>query len=692
MGVAGAIRAGAAYVEAFLDDNRLNRGLAAASSRLRAWSAGLGRLGAATRGGDLPGPLAAIANFSFSPAGLVTGMVAATREWARSGDELNDLATRAGMTVEAFSALAYAANRSGVEQNNLAGSIAKMQRLIMTAARGSSMAAEALASVGANVSDLAAMRPEEQFKYMADRIAAIENPTQKAAAAMQVFGKSGTALLPMINEGAAGLARFEERARQLGLITSTQSAESAARFADILDDLRDVLKKCVVVIGSALGPYLEELTDWIITAAVKVRQWISDHRGLVVVLFKAAGAIVLAGAGFSLFARILGMLAGPITFVVSAIRMVGSVVSLAGMMISAVWTGISTVIGLVGSALSLLLSPVGLIVAAVVALGAVFLYVSGIGGQILDWLSGAFASLAQDATDAFGGIADALAAGDIALAGKVVWTLLKMEWQKGINFLTEVWVGFKELFMNTWTEAVYGIAKIGMKAWGLLQSGWNALTTGLSAAWTIFCDWVKTAWNAAGNWVKRTWVAMKEKVGAISPQEANRARAQMEADYNRTKNQQAADRQRKLAEIGGQFEARQREIETNTSGAIEALEQDKDRKHAERQAAYAKQLADSQAEVDAAKKEFDAARAEAAKKRGEMDKKKGPGAPGKFAPMDLDMMPGSKVSTAGTFNTFAVSGLGLGGGVFQDIKRGIDKIAGIDEKMLHEMQDGGRWD
>ena len=105
MGVAGAIRAGAAYVEAFLDDNRLNRGLTAASARLRGWSASLGRLGSATRGGALPEPLAAIANFSFSPAGLVTGMMAAGRQWAKGEDELNDLATRAGTTVEAFSAL-----------------------------------------------------------------------------------------------------------------------------------------------------------------------------------------------------------------------------------------------------------------------------------------------------------------------------------------------------------------------------------------------------------------------------------------------------------------------------------------------------------------------------------------------------------------------------------------------------------
>ena len=103
---------------------------------------------------------------------------------------------------------------------------------------------------------------------------------------------------------------------------------------------------------------------------MKVRQWIADHRGLVVVLFKTAGAIVLAGAGFSLFGRILGMLAGGITSVVSGIRMVGTIISLAGTLITGAWTGITAVIGMVGSALSMLLSPVGLVVAAVVGLGA----------------------------------------------------------------------------------------------------------------------------------------------------------------------------------------------------------------------------------------------------------------------------------------------------------------------------------
>ena len=85
--------------------------------------------------------------------------------------------------MEAFSALSYAADRSGVDSLNLAGSLAKMQRTVAAAAGGSKSAAGALVAMGASVQDLAGMRPEEQFKYLADRIAAIENPTQKAAAA-----------------------------------------------------------------------------------------------------------------------------------------------------------------------------------------------------------------------------------------------------------------------------------------------------------------------------------------------------------------------------------------------------------------------------------------------------------------------------------------------------------------------------
>ena len=49
------------------------------------------------------------------------------------------------------------------------------------------------------------------------------NPTSRAAAAVKIFGASGTKMLPLLTEGPPGIDRFEQRARELGLVTSTDS-------------------------------------------------------------------------------------------------------------------------------------------------------------------------------------------------------------------------------------------------------------------------------------------------------------------------------------------------------------------------------------------------------------------------------------------------------------------------------------
>jgi hypothetical protein len=114
MSAAGAIRAGAAYVEVFLDQNRVTQGLAVLQTKLRGWSASLSRIGASTYGGELPGPLAAIARFASSPAGMLAGLLTAAKMTATAWEEMVHLAQKAGTSVEAISALSYAARRADV--------------------------------------------------------------------------------------------------------------------------------------------------------------------------------------------------------------------------------------------------------------------------------------------------------------------------------------------------------------------------------------------------------------------------------------------------------------------------------------------------------------------------------------------------------------------------------------------------
>ena len=176
------------------------------------------------------------------------------------------------------------------------------------------------------------------------------------------------------------------------------------------------------------------------------------------------------------------------------------------------------------------------------------LYFTGALGNTISGVAAAFRGLASDLMATFGAIGDALSAGDIALAAKVLWAMLKMEWQKGVNWLTETWIGFKEIFLGTWTDAVYGLAGIMTSGWALMQQGWNCLVTGMSAAWTIFTDSVVAGWSSASNWVSKRWIDLMELMGQYDPQTAEGAKKILDEDFNRASQQ----RQRETAdETGG---------------------------------------------------------------------------------------------------------------------------------------------
>ena len=69
----------------------------------------------------------------------------------------------------------------------------------------------------------------------------------------------------------------------------------------------------------------------------------------------------------------------------------------------------------------------------------------------------------------FGGIYDAIVAGDWALAGNIMWTALKIAWQTGIGGLLGLWVNFKFSMFSIFDVLVTGF-----------RSKWNSVSTFLA--------------------------------------------------------------------------------------------------------------------------------------------------------------------------------------------------------------------
>lgn len=317
MSASGAIRAGAAYVEIFLEQGRITRDLASVQAKLRGWSASLSRIGSSAYGGALPGPLGAIAGVAASPAGAMTGLLMAAKSAADFGTELDILSQKTGLSHEVIAGLDYAAKQSGVSTELLGTGIRQLAKNTYAAASGSKEQADAFRQLGVDAASFLKLAPDEQFRIMADRLKAVENPTLRAALAMRVFGRSGVDLMPLIDEGADGIARLQEMARSLGLTMGGQEAKRLREFGDRVDDLLMVMKRGAAAIGSALTPRLSEMAVSFGRGLKAVRQWIDAHGELLTRMLQVAAAITAVGVatkamsvGISFAAGGVGLLTG----------------------------------------------------------------------------------------------------------------------------------------------------------------------------------------------------------------------------------------------------------------------------------------------------------------------------------------------------------------------------------------------
>ena len=176
-------------------------------------------------GGKVSGVGRSLATLATAAAAPLAGM---TLSFAAAGDNLDKMSKRTGVGVKALSELAFAAEQSGASLDSVEKGIRGMQRSLLNAEMGSKTATDALSALGLSVDELSGMSPEDQFTKIADAIGDVEDPSKRAALAMQLFGRAGSELLPMMSENAEGIANLRKEANELGRTMTAEDAQAAA--------------------------------------------------------------------------------------------------------------------------------------------------------------------------------------------------------------------------------------------------------------------------------------------------------------------------------------------------------------------------------------------------------------------------------------------------------------------------------
>ena len=212
---ANAIASGAAIITANADG--LASGLGKASADLKAWGHSTGgelkstlasSIGGASGGSGFGGAISGMLTkippvAALAAAGLAGLGVAAHTVF----DTLNDLAaTNKAADVLGVSASQYAGmqkvlERVGVEGGDVTTMFAKMGKNILD----STGAAEQFSKMGIDVKALRGANLAEQFKTIATGFQSIPRGAEQAQAALDIFGKSGATLLPILQKGKEGI-------------------------------------------------------------------------------------------------------------------------------------------------------------------------------------------------------------------------------------------------------------------------------------------------------------------------------------------------------------------------------------------------------------------------------------------------------------------------------------------------------
>ncbi len=177
--------------------------------------------------------------------GLVSvgSMVALTRSAAQLADNISESADAVGLTIERFQELRYAATQSGVSAEQFTQALANLSKYADE--RG--------------IGDI-----NQAFLDVAKRIGSANTAMERLTIATDAFGaRAGKYFVTLMQDGAAGVEKLAQEARQLGLVMSTETAQSVGQVNDALDAFGLAVKVNVTNALAQALPLLRSATKWI---------------------------------------------------------------------------------------------------------------------------------------------------------------------------------------------------------------------------------------------------------------------------------------------------------------------------------------------------------------------------------------------------------------------------------------------
>ena len=197
----------------------------------------------------------------------VGGIAALGKSLLDTADAFGKLSVRTGIAAGTLMAYVNAGKLADVSQSEIETGLRKLAQTQVEAAEGVKTYADAYGKLGISVKKAdGSLKPSDKLLgEIADKFAQLPDGPEKAAVAMDIFGRSGAKLITLLNGGSESLEKFSvnvsENFAKNAELFNDQIAEIGIKFAEVGAVLLDAMLPALNAVALGFKTFLENVTN-----------------------------------------------------------------------------------------------------------------------------------------------------------------------------------------------------------------------------------------------------------------------------------------------------------------------------------------------------------------------------------------------------------------------------------------------
>ena len=218
-----------------------------------------------------------------------TGLTALATKSASTADNIDKMSQKIGVSREAYQELDFICSQSGMDVNKLQGGMKSLVSAMDGAASGTASNVEQFRKLGVSVTDANGnLRSSEDVMW--ETMEALQNcgnETEKTRLATELFGKSGTEMMPLLNGASGSIEEMKDKAHDLGLVLGDEAIDNGVKLTDTMDQMKRSLSAVGTKLGAELMPILQQVCQYVIDYMPQIQAFFDEFSPIVMEFFEA---------------------------------------------------------------------------------------------------------------------------------------------------------------------------------------------------------------------------------------------------------------------------------------------------------------------------------------------------------------------------------------------------------------------